>query len=67
MGIPIMQKEQVSYCRQEIMSVCAADSGKQQKHCRFYEKSNTSTRCMYYVFEEYCDCLQAQVTAHGGG
>ena len=61
-----MQEKRVSYCRQEIMSVCAAGSDNQQKHCRFYEKSNSSSRCMYYVFEEYCDCLKAQVMADGG-
>jgi hypothetical protein len=66
MGMPIMPEQQVSYCKQEIMSVCAAGNGNQQKHCRFYEKSKASSRCMYYVFEEYCDCLQAQVMAHGG-
>ncbi|MGD8970479.1 MAG: hypothetical protein PVG01_03660 [Desulfobacterales bacterium] len=50
----------MSYCRQEMMSVCAADNGLKQKECCFYEKSNGSDRCMYYVFEEYCDCLPAQ-------
>jgi hypothetical protein len=64
--MPTMQEQQISYCKQEVMSVCAADSENQRKTCRFYEKSNASTRCMYYVFEEYCDCLQAQVMAHGG-
>lgn len=63
--IPNMQEQQISYCRQEMMSVCAATGDNQQKLCRFYEKSNASTRCMYYVFEEYCDCLKAQVMAHG--
>ena len=61
-----MQDQQVSYCRQEMMSVCAASSDNQQRLCRFYEKSNASARCMYYVFEEYCDCLKAQVMAHAG-
>ena len=55
-----MQEQQLSYCRQEMMSVCAADNGHKQKECCFYEKSNGSERCMYYVFEEYCDCLPAQ-------
>lgn len=58
-----MQEERVSYCKKEIMSMCKADNGKQQKKCCFYEKSNSSERCMYYVFESYCDCLQAQVNA----
>lgn len=59
-----MSDQLVSYCKQEMMSMCAAGSNNQQKHCRFYEKSKASARCMYYVFEEYCDCLPAQVMAH---
>ncbi len=53
----------MSYCRQEMMSVCTAGNGHQQKKCFFYEKSNGSERCRYHVFEEYCDCLAAQRTA----
>ena len=60
-----MPEQQVSYCRQEMMSVCDASGDNQQKHCRFYEKSYSSARCMYYVFEEYCDCLKAQELACG--
>ena len=55
-----VQEQQMSHCRQEMMSVCAADNGHKQKECCFYEKSNGSDRCMYYVFGEYCDCLPAQ-------
>lgn len=55
-----MQEHQMSYCRQEMMSVCTATNGIKQKKCCFYEKSNGSDRCMYYVFGEYCDCLPAQ-------
>lgn len=50
----------MSYCRQEMMSVCTATNGHNQENCYFYEKSNGYDRCMYYVFEQYCDCLPAQ-------
>ncbi len=62
-GISAMGEQQLSYCREKMMSVCAAGNGHQQKNCRFYEKSNGSERCMYYVFDEYCDCLPAQKSA----
>ncbi|MFZ0241959.1 MAG: hypothetical protein WAL90_09960 [Desulfobacterales bacterium] len=58
-----MGEQQLSYCREKMMSVCAAGNGRQQKNCCFYEKANGSERCMYYVFDEYCDSLPAQKSA----
>jgi hypothetical protein len=48
------------------MSVCTAENEHQQKYCRFYEKSSYSDKCMYYVFDAYCDCLEAQLSAQEG-
>jgi hypothetical protein len=42
------------------MSICKADSKKQQQDCLFFEKSNCANRCMYFVFNEFCDSLNAQ-------
>ena len=27
---------------------------------RFYQKSSYKSTCMYYVFDAYCDCVEAQ-------
>jgi hypothetical protein len=48
------------------MSVCTAEDEYKQKYCRFYEKSSCSDKCMYLVFDEYCDCLEAQLSAKEG-
>jgi hypothetical protein len=48
------------------MSVCTADSKKLQTDCSFYEKSQFAERCMYFIFDEYCDCLNAQLNADHG-
>jgi len=53
----------VNFCRQEEMSLCTADSQKQQSGCSFFEKSQFADRCMYFIFDEYCDCLKAQMNA----
>ncbi len=57
-----MQRE-VSYCRKGKMSVCTATSKEQQVECCFYEKSRFADRCMYFIFEEYCDNVKAQLSA----
>ena len=36
-------------------------SESEQKNCKFYKKSSFSDRCMHFMFEEYCDCLDAQI------
>jgi hypothetical protein len=43
------------------MSICSAKDSKQQEKCRFFEKSSYEHRCMYFIFDEYCDCLKAQI------
>jgi hypothetical protein len=55
----------VNFCRSAQISVCTAESAKEQSGCRFYEKASRSERCMYFIFEEYCDCLGAQLGAGG--
>ncbi len=53
----------VNFCKQEEMSICTAGNKNQQTGCNFYEKSSFAERCMYYIFDEYCDCLKAQMNA----
>jgi hypothetical protein len=45
------------------MHICVATSESEQKNCKFYRKSSISERCMYFMFDEYCDCLEAQLEA----
>ena len=45
------------------MSICTADCQKQQTDCSFYEKSQHANRCMYFIFDEYCDSLKAQMNS----
>ena len=52
-----------NFCRQEEMSVCTADCQKQQTSCSFYEKSQNADRCMYFIFDEFCDSLKAQINS----
>ena len=54
-----------NFCKQEEMSICTADNQKQQIGCSFYEKSQFAERCMYFMFDEYCDSLKAQLNAGG--
>ena len=58
-----MQDEAVNFCKTEMMSFCAACDNKEQKNCRYYEKSQSIDRCMYYILQRYCDCLEAQKAA----
>ena len=59
----MMSHTEINLCKQQDMSICTADSRLQQENCNFYEKSINANRCMYYVFDEYCDCLKAQLHA----
>jgi hypothetical protein len=43
------------------MSICTAGGEGEQKSCKFYKKSSFTDRCMHFMFDEYCDCLEAQV------
>ena len=56
-----MQNEKLCFCQRDIMHICVATSESEQKNCKFYEKSSISERCMYFMFDEYCDCLEAQL------
>ncbi len=53
----------VSFCKRDIMSVRTAYSDAEQKNCVYYEKSRLRNKCMYFIFDEYCDCLKAQINA----
>ena len=61
--VNVMAHPVTNFCRQEEMSVCTADCQKQQTDCSFYEKSQHANRCMYFIFDEYCDSLQAQMNS----
>lgn len=52
--------EEVSLCKQGMMSTCSAENIKGQEKCKFYEKASYENRCMYFMFDKYCDCLKAQ-------
>ena len=58
-----MASSVVSFCKSDIMSVCTASSDSEQNKCEFYEKSSLKNKCMYFIFDEYCDCLKAQMDA----
>jgi hypothetical protein len=53
--------ERVSFCKRDIMSICTAASESEQKNCKFYKKSSFTDKCMHFMFDEYCDCFEAQV------
>ena len=58
--------EGINFCRSEQISFCTAASQKEQPGCSFYEKACSAERCMYFIFNEYCDCLKAQLDASVG-
>ena len=58
-----MTQLMVNFCRQEQMSICTTGGQKAQSSCNFYEKSRFAERCMYFIFDEYCDSLGAQISA----
>jgi len=53
--------DRICFCKRDIMSICTANSESEQKNCNFYIKSSFSDRCMHFMFDEYCDCLDAQI------
>lgn len=61
--LPMAVDGRTNFCRSEQISVCTAANKKKQIVCRFYEKACSADRCMYFIFDEYCDCLKAQVHA----
>jgi hypothetical protein len=60
-GVVAVQNERSCFCKRDIMSICTAASESDQKGCKFYKKSSFGDRCMHFIFEEYCDCLEAQI------
>lgn len=58
-----MINAETSFCKSDLMSVCTACSPKGQRNCWFYVKSSATERCMYFVFDEFCDCPDAQKKA----
>jgi hypothetical protein len=58
-----MRYQEMTFCKKDVMSVCMAPNKAQQKQCRFYEGSSYSEKCMYFVLEEFCDCLKAQISS----
>jgi hypothetical protein len=61
LGVIEVLNERVSFCKRDIMSICTAASESEQKNCKFYKKSSFTDKCMHFMFDEYCDCLEAQV------
>jgi len=53
---------QMNLCKMEVMSVCTAENMGDQKKCRFYEQSIQMDRCMYFIFNKYCDSVKAQMS-----
>jgi hypothetical protein len=56
-----VQNDRLCFCKKETMSVCTARDAAEQKKCRYYQKSSYSNKCMYLIFDKYCDCLEAQM------
>jgi hypothetical protein len=52
----------ICFCKKDLISVCTAGSVEEQKKCRFYQKSSYSDKCMFFIFDTFCDCLEAQVS-----
>jgi len=63
MGVIAVQNEKLCFCKRDTMFICTADSESEQKNCKFYKKSSFTDKCMYFMFGEYCDCLEAQTSA----
>ena len=61
--VNVMAYPETNFCRQEEMSICTAGCQKQQIDCSYYEKSQHANRCMYFIFDEYCDSLKAQMSS----
>ena len=55
-----MRIDEVCFCKRDIISVCTAGVKEQQKNCRFFQESTYKNACMYFVFDAYCDCVEAQ-------
>ena len=62
--INVMNCSETNYCKKEKMSICTAEDPKQQEKCSYFVKSSYECRCMYFTFDEYCDCLKAQMQSN---
>ena len=58
-----MSCSETNYCKKDKMSICTAEDPKQQEKCIYFVKSSYEYRCMHFTFDEYCDCLKAQMQA----
>lgn len=56
-----MPDSATNFCKKDIMPICTAPNTAQQKMCRFFKKASYTDKCMFFVFDKYCDCLQAQL------
>lgn len=57
--------EKKNFCKTNLMAVCTAKDNKEREGCEFYGKSSIKNKCMYFIFDEYCDCLKAQMKSKG--
>jgi hypothetical protein len=55
--------KEMNFCRSEQISFCTAADRKEQSGCSFYARSHSAERCMYFIFDEYCDSLNAQLNS----
>lgn len=55
-----MQISELCFCKRDIISVCTAGGKEQQKNCCYYQESTYKNACMYFVFDAYCDSVEAQ-------
>jgi hypothetical protein len=53
--------ERSCFCKRDIMSICTAASKSEQQKCKFYKKSSFTDKCMHFMFDEFCDCVEAQL------
>ena len=59
-----MSGSDTNYCKKDNMSMCTAQDTQQQEKCSYFEKSSHEHRCMYFIFDAYCDCLKAQMQSN---
>ena len=56
----------INHCNYNGLSLCGmAKKPKEQERCTHYQKSTHFSRCMYLVYDEFCDSLSAQQDRNG--
>jgi len=52
----------ISHCKKGwgLSECCAHSSHDSQKECFYYRDATNAKRCMFLVFDEYCDNWEAQ-------